>query len=290
MARPALVVKIDNADPAARPQQGLNQADVVYEEMVEGDVTRFAAVFHSTDAVNRVIPVRSARTTDVSLFTPLNHPLFAWSGANADFAKIIRNSAIVDVGHDALGREYKRDRNRRSSHDLYITTQELFAHAPAGAVPPPPLFSYRAAGEAVPATARAVTSAHVSFGPGRGSAPADWAWDAASGTWLRNQRGTPHVDETGQQVSAHNVVVQFVSYHDTGHRDTSGAIVYEADLVGEGAAWLLTDGKVIEGRWSKSSAEAVTQFTDGSGTPLELTPGRTWVELPWPDRANVTAA
>src|SRR5947208_4946338 len=111
LARPALVVKIDNADGSgsnsARPQMGLNQADVVYEEMVEGSVTRLAAVFHSGDS-DPVGPVRSARTTDIAVFSPLNRPLYAWSGANGDFAAIIRSSNLIDVGYDAQPDAYER--------------------------------------------------------------------------------------------------------------------------------------------------------------------------------------
>ncbi|HET9769741.1 MAG TPA: DUF3048 domain-containing protein, partial [Acidimicrobiia bacterium] len=85
--RPALVVKIDNA-PKARPQVGLNQADVVFEEGVEGGITRFAALFHSEES-KPVGPVRSARTTDIKLLSALRHPLFAYSGANATFQRYI---------------------------------------------------------------------------------------------------------------------------------------------------------------------------------------------------------
>src|SRR5438552_8624397 len=85
--RPALVVKIDNA-PKARPQAGLNQADIVVEEGVEGGITRFATIFHSGDA-DPVGPVRSARTSDIFIASALNHPLFAYSGTNADFEKLL---------------------------------------------------------------------------------------------------------------------------------------------------------------------------------------------------------
>jgi hypothetical protein len=288
LARPALVVKIDNAEPRARPQQGINEADVVYEEMVEGSVTRFAAVFHSTDAAGRVIPVRSARTTDIALFSPLNRPLFAWSGANRDFTGLIKASPIVDVGHDALGGEYGRDPNRSATHDLYITTQQLWSHTPAGSVPPPPLFSYRPFNAPAPATARSVNHVTIVFGGGAGSAPVDWWWDRPSGGWYRAQRGIADVDEHGVQVAPANVVIQFVTYHDTGYVDTSGATVYEADLVGEGTAWVLTGGRLLEGRWRKADAMSVTQLIDAAGQPLLLAPGRTWVELPWEGRAAVT--
>src|SRR5262245_47647704 len=153
-ARPALVVKIDNADGGrgntARPQLGLNEADVVYEEMVEGSVTRLAAVFQSTDA-DPIGPVRSARSTDVAVFSPLNRPLFAWSGANAGFAELIRQSPLVDVGYDAHSEMYTR-RNQTGHvgpHNLYSSTPALYSLTPPFSPPPSPLFSYRTADEAL---------------------------------------------------------------------------------------------------------------------------------------------
>src|SRR3954471_542802 len=156
LTRPALVVKIDNADGSgnnsARPQIGLNKADVVYEEMVEGSVTRLAAVFHSGDS-DPVGPVRSARTTDIAVFSPLNRPLYAWSGANGDFAALIRASNLIDVGYDAQPDAYQRrnETGHVAPHNLYSSTPALFALAPPDALPPSPLFPYRAAGEAMAA-------------------------------------------------------------------------------------------------------------------------------------------
>jgi len=283
LARPALVVKIDNADgfgSTARPQLGINQADIVYEEMVEGSVTRLAAIFHSQGS-DPVGPVRSARTTDVAVFSPLNRPLFAWSGANGAFAEIIRTSPLIDVGYDTAPDLYNRrsETGHVAPHNLYSSTSELFAQAPPDAKPPSPLFTYRAAGVVPPPTAPAVASAHLVFGDGGGSAPADWVWDAASAKFLRNQRGTPDVDENDVQVAAANVVVMLVSYHDTGFVDVTGTPVPEADLVGSGECWILTNGQLVAGTWSKPAPEAITTYTDAAGAPIGLTPGQTWVEL-----------
>jgi Protein of unknown function (DUF3048) N-terminal domain/Protein of unknown function (DUF3048) C-terminal domain len=294
LARPALVVKIDNADGSgtnsARPQIGLNQADVVYEEMVEGSVTRLAAVFHSGDS-DPVGPVRSARTTDIAVFTPLNTPLYAWSGANADFAAIIRGSALVDVGYDAHSEVYGRrnDNGHVAPHNLYSSTPELFALAPPDAKPPNPLFTYRTANEALNASAAPAGSAHLEFGGGAGSAPVDWGWDASTGAYLRSQKGSIDVDENGVQMTAQNVIISFVSYHDTGYVDPSGAPVPQGDLVGSGECWVLTNGMIIKGTWTKPSVSAITTYTDAAGAPIKLTPGRTWVELPPNGGASVSS-
>ncbi len=286
-ARPALVVKIDNAEGLARPQMGLNQADVVVEETVEGSVTRLAAIFHSTD-VDPVGPVRSARTTDIALATPLDNPLFAWSGANADFAAAIRAAALIDVGVDAAPGSYMRRGDRRAPANLYSSTSSLYAMAPPGAPPPPPLFLFRPDGAPLAAGATPVGALNVNYGAGPGSAPVDYLWDAAAGVYARSQRGTAHVDEAGVQVAPQNVVVQFVDYVDTGYVDVSGSAVPEANLVGEGPVWVLTAGHLIEGRWAKPTLEAVTQYLDASGSPIGLTPGRTWVALAPPGGATVT--
>jgi hypothetical protein len=280
-ARPALVVKIDNA-PNGRPQVGLNQADVVFEEGVEGGITRLAAVFHS-QLPESVGPVRSARTTDILVASPLNHPLFAWSGSNADFVKLIRQAPLTDVGVDAKGGPYRRDSKRPAPYNLFADPKGLFDGVQGQA--PPALFTYRAEGEA--STGDPAASAHLEW-KDKVVTLVDWAWDAGAGAWKRTENNTPHVDAAGTQVTAKNVVIQFATYHDTGYRDRSNTMVPEADLVGEGDAWLLADGKVVKGHWKKAGAGDVTQYTDANGAPFKLTPGQTWVELPQPGKATVS--
>jgi Protein of unknown function (DUF3048) N-terminal domain/Protein of unknown function (DUF3048) C-terminal domain len=280
--RPALVVKIDNADGggkgnSARPQSGLNAADVVYEEMVEGSVTRFGAIFQSGDA-DPVGPIRSARLTDIDVFTPLT-PLFAWSGGNPTVSGAIRGSKLVDIGFDAASQAYNRRSGKVAPHNLYSSTPSLYGVAPAGGAAPPPLFQYRPAGQAPPAGGRPAGNVHLAFRDGPAGAPVDWRWDAGSGTFLRSQRGTPDVDEGGQQINPVNVLVQLTPYHFNGDADVAGNPVPQADLVGSGACHLLSAGVIVDCTWSKASAEAVTTYADAAGAPLRLTPGRTWVEL-----------
>lgn len=285
--RPALVVKIDNADPAARPQLGLNQADVVYEERVEGSVTRFAAVFQSTQS-DPVGPVRSARLTDVPIISALSRPLFAWSGGNAGVIRAIRDAPVVDVGPTVLPNAYVRRGvgGKRAPHNLYTSTSQLWAHRPEGSGPPNPIFTYRSGSDGKGAGARGVRDVHVDFGV-RNGAPVDWRWDANREGFARWQRGTPHRDEHGLQIAPRNVIVQFVEYHRNGDADVSGAPVYQAALVGSGACWVLTDGYLVEGTWSKASNDAPTTYTDAKGDPIRLNPGRTWVELSAPGGARV---
>jgi hypothetical protein len=284
--RPALIVKIDNA-PRARPQAGINQADVVIEEAVEGGVTRFATIFHSSDA-DSVGPVRSARSTDILIAGALNRPLFAYSGANTVFQRQLAGSPLVDVGVDRFPGDYRRQAGRPAPYNLFSGTAPLFSHTPPGAGPPPALFPFRPAGR--PASGAGAAPAGGVSVEYRGNivTAVQYAWDQASGTWRRSQDGRPHVDAAGAQVAPKNVVVQFVRYRDTGLRDRSGAVVPEGEIQGEGEAWVLTDGKIVRGRWRKPTAQAVTQYVDGAGAPVPLTPGQTWVELPSPGQARLT--
>ncbi len=281
-ARPALVVKIDNA-PKGRPQSGINQADVVIVEKVEGHITRLFAIFQTNDA-DPVGPVRSARSTDIALVAPLNRPLFAYAGTNAAFQALIDAAPLVNLSPNKAAGDYNRRADKPQTYNLYSKTSALFARAAPDAKAPPALFTYRGAGEAGVGDAAAGLQVEYQFG-GRAT-KVDYAWDAGSGTWKRSQDGTPFNDEAGVQAAPKNVVVQFVTYKDTGQRDRSGAVVDEAQLSGTGDAWIFTDGKVTKGKWSKPTAEAVTAYTDAAGKPVGLTPGVTWVELPPPGAAQ----
>lgn len=278
--RPAMIVKIDNA-PKGRPQAGINQADIVVEEGVEGGITRLAVVFHSQDT-EEVGPVRSARTTDILIASALNKPLFAWSGSNADFVKLVRAAPLVDVGVDVKGGAYNRKSGRENPYNLFASFSKLYEGVQGAA--PAPLFTFRAEGEA--SAGEPAAGAHLQW-KDKVQTLVDWKWDAAAGVYTRTQNGTAHVDSTGAPVMAKNVLIQLTTYHDTGYRDRSNTLVPEADLVGEGEAMLLSDGKVVKGRWKKADPNAITVFTDGAGAPLKLTPGQTWLELPKPGDASV---
>ena len=284
--RPVLVVKIDNA-PKARPQIGLNQADVVFEEGVEGGITRFAALFHSEES-KPVGPVRSARSTDIKIVSAFHHPLFAYSGANALFQQYVAEAPLVDVGVDKYPDRYHRDNGRSSPYNLFSDTETLLDLAPDGSVPPPALFAFRSPGAAPSGPgAHAVTHARVWWRASK-MTEAIWDWDALAKGWRRTQNGETHVDAAGRQVTPANVIVQFVSYHDTGLVDSSGTSVPEADVVGEGDAWVLTGGMLIPCHWSKPSNTELTRYTDATGAEVKLARGKTWVELVPPNQGEAS--
>lgn len=267
-SRAALVVKIDNGPPA-RPQSGLNQADIVYEENVE-QITRFAAVYHS-EAPDPVGPIRSGRTQDIELLGSLNRPLFAWSGGNAVVTAQVRRSDLRDVGALSVYGPggYFRSSSRRAPHNLYASAVRLMALAPDDAGPPAPQFVYRRQGER--SGGDLVGSVRLSMDGVR----VEWTWDATTSLFLRSQGGAPHVGSEGERLSAANVVVLFVPYR------ASAADVRspEAVTLGSGTAWVLSDGRWVEGTWARQDRLQPIALTDSAGDDMTLTPGRTWVQL-----------
>jgi hypothetical protein len=286
--RAALGVKLDDTE-RGRPQTGLAQADVVFEEMVEGGLTRLLAVYQSQDP-DTVGPVRSARSTDLFILAELGKPLFAWSGANPTFAAAVEAADLLDVGVGAVPDAYRRDPDRPAPYNLYAAPAQLrtaVADDDAASVPPPQLFTYRDEGAPLSGPGVEPATAFRSTGAGGLSTRIAWDWDAGSATWLRSQDGTPHVDRDGRRIGVANVIVRFTPYRDSGVRDSVGAVVPEADAVGEGDAWLLSDGQLQRGRWSKPSADAPTTYVDSEGAPLRLAPGQTWVEVLPPGSGEV---
>ena len=265
--RPAAVVKIDNGS-AALPHQGLNAADIVIEEEVEGGVTRFAAVFHSTSTI--VGPVRSGRTTDIGLVGGLGTPLLMYSGANRITEGLLRNfSDIQNRSFESAPSGYWRENGRSAPSNLFSDTAPHWASATGG--PPPTQFHFRGADES--AEGESVTEFSVSYP----ASTARWEWDGER--WLRWQRGTEHMLVSGEQVDAVNVVVIEAERIATGMVDSSGGAVPEFFFVGTGNATVFTDGKRIDGTWTKPSINSVPTLTLSQGDPIELTPGRTWMQL-----------
>lgn len=272
LARPAVMVKIESS-PAARPQAGLDKADVVFEEIAEGGATRFLAVFHSADS--DAGPIRSVRPTDPAILSPFGG-VIAYSGGIPRFVAAVRAAPVTAIDEDHAGRAFRRRTDKVSPHNLYGMTDAIRGLAGPGSKPPPQFATFLARGQVFqPPGATAVSGADVVVG----SVPVGYTWDGASGTWKRTTNGTAHLVEGGAQVAPTTVIVQFVSYLPTGEVDTAGSPVLEGKVTGTGDAVILAGGKSVAARWSKPSATSMTTFTDRTGAPIAIPAGRTWVEL-----------
>ena len=271
ITRPAFLVKIDN-HRLARPQWGINQADVVFEELVEGNITRFAAIFHSRNVAD-IGPVRSARTGDFDLLRNLNTPLFGNSGGNPTVMRLLNEVDMVLVGDTNVGRAaYRRNGDRKAPHNLLTSTGDIYAAADGRGGTPPQMFSYRDPNEALPLSAQPLDAVEIDYG----GYQVTYQWDEVLQGWARSQQGTEHVDYDGVQVAPENVIIQFVNYG----QSVAYAGSPEVKVLGRGEAWVLTAGQIIEATWNRPTEADLTEFRDADGATIELTPGRTWVALP----------
>ncbi len=282
--RPALVVKIDNYAAKSYPQHGIGAADIVICEGVEGGITRLAAIFHSKDAPV-VGPVRSARSSDLHFAVPLGRALFAYSGTNGNFQKLIAESPVIDLSPNKLPSAYSRNASRSAPYNLFSATPKFYAAAPSVATAAKALFRMADANTSAEGTPVAKLDVFWKMPDRATRTDAAWTWSGAKAS--RVQAGQATTDANGPAVAPRNIVVLFVEYVDTGERDQSKSIVPEAKLEGSGQAWVIRDGKLVKGTWTKASNDAPIALRDDEGRSIDLLPGQTWVEMPAPGNATV---
>jgi Protein of unknown function (DUF3048) N-terminal domain/Protein of unknown function (DUF3048) C-terminal domain len=270
-SRPALAIKVENA-PEARPQTGLDDADIVYEEPVEGGYTRFIAVFQCAEAP-QVGPVRSGRMTDPDVLVQFGRPALGYAGGVKAVKDSIARAGLIDVNYVAAAQAYTRDDSRAAPHNLYTSTRALWKAARSRDGAPAPVFKYD---DELPQKAKRVSQAHLPF-----SSVSDvyWAWSRKRSAWLRSHGTTPHETTDGGRVSATNVVVLQVEVRPGHILDAAGNPSPVVTLTGSGRAYVLRDGRMVLGRWQRPTLSEVTRLVTEDGSPIALAPGRTWVEL-----------
>ena len=270
--RVALAVKIDNVGDA-RPQAGLDHADIVIEETVEGGLTRLMAIFQC-DSANTVGPIRSARTSDGDILRLLNGAVLGYSGSNNSVgASLAANSGAELVSWDHTPQYFHVDSGRPAVHNVMGSTKTLLAAGLARnkkLKAPRRIFVYgkaKVAGSPIKDAAMTWSS----------SASASWHW--VGHAWARTQNGSPDVLTDGHRVTARNVVIMSITTANTGLHDVLGHASPDDVVTGHGKVWVLRDGHVLRGTWSRPTRAAKMVLKDKQGRVLPLTPGNTWVEL-----------
>lgn len=268
--RPVLAVKFDNAT-AALPPDGLDAADIVFEEEVEGGLTRFLALFHSQDP-KQVGPVRSAREVDADLLPPYQAAL-AMSGAANVVDRLMARAGITVLEDDDHMDAYFRAPDRIAPHDLLTKTEPLWKAADESAPPEDAVFTFD---EETPEDGRPTGHARVDFSP---NANAEWTWNAKRDHWERLQNQTPHVTADGDTITADNVIFMRIKTSPGDRTDSAGNPTVAMDVIGRGNAVVLRDGQRFRAKWAKASPEDHIEWLDSSGSPVVLLPGQTWIEL-----------
>lgn len=290
--RRPILVQIGNSNPE-RPQFGLAQADLVFETLAEGGITRFSAIYLCQDAAE-IAGVRSGRLIDLQL-VPIFHAIFMHVGASAPVQAMFEASPLI--GPNSL--DYFRNHpgyvqypeRRRAPFDVFTSTDLAWAGARQQgiAIPgePPPTLNVNASSLAGGAALASITIQHHS------SYWVRWKWDEAAGLWTRhitsdtNPNGDePHVDAaTGRPLTAVNVVIIRAPHRQTDIiEDSGGSRSIEVELIGSGEAMFLRDGQMYTGAWSRANLTDWFTLTMKEGAAFTFSPGNSYIHFLQPDK------
>ncbi|MET8686950.1 DUF3048 domain-containing protein [Streptomyces sp. NPDC004732] len=262
-----LAVKVDNVAPA-RPQTGLDAADVVYAEQVEAGLSRLMAVFASR-LPPVVGPVRSARETDLELLRQFDRPALAFSGAQSKLLPLIADAPLraLPPGKAPAG-AYYRGGGKPAPHNLLVRPDALKVNPRPGALADAGFrFGPRPEG-GTPQTTRTVRFPAARF---------TFTWVEYEGRWRIAMDGERARTSGGKELSASTVVVQYVKVRPSRFHDRSGSVSPFTETVGQGSASVLRDGRAYKARWKRPSAESGTEFTTADGRQLPFAKGQVWV-------------
>ncbi|MFK0155866.1 DUF3048 domain-containing protein [Streptomyces sp. NPDC090499] len=262
-----LAVKIDNV-AAARPQTGLESADVVYAEQVEGGLSRLMAVY-AAKLPEVVGPVRSARESDLELLRQFARPTLAFSGAQKKLLPLIGRAPLRPESPAEASGAYHRGSGRPAPHNLYLRPAEVMPDGAPGRAALTTGFRHGPA----PAGGTVTASRTVRYPAARFT----FTWSGDRNRWLVSMDGTPATTTTGNRLVAATVVVQHVRVRPSAYHDVLGNNTPFTVTVGSGKAEVLRDGRSFEATWSRPDATGGTTFTNADGSPVNFADGQVWV-------------
>lgn len=279
LANPSLAAKVDNHEEA-RPQYGLQFADIVFEELVEGGLTRYVAIWQSNIPV-QIGPVRSIRPMDPDIISPFGG-IVAYSGGQQRFVQMMIDTPVYNIidGSEAAEGVLYRTSDKDAPHNVGVAAQTIIAaHLDMG--PPPQMFAYSSSVETSSAVRDGSPGASVDVIFSDERYPT-WVYNAETSSYLRYQEASvADMDSDGGQIAATNVVVMMVDL------DWQYTPVPRTIMVDSGEAWVSTGGKTIHATWSKDARESRIRLTDDFGMTVRLAPGNTWIEMPPRDDGSV---
>lgn len=271
---PVLVVKIDDTTEA-HPQIGLEDADVVYIEEVEGGLTRLAAVF-SSKIPQKIGPVRSARISDVDLFAQYGHIGFAYSGVQQKMRPVIKAANLQDLGAENHSSTiYTNDTSRTPPYAMVLRADLLMQFVKDNKLSLDISKNMGWNFGDPPQGGTAISSVHLSW-------PAnsyDAKWSPKEGRWLLDHSHSADLSASGVQLGPKTLVIQSVSISDSIYKDKVGGITPFSATVGSGTGYILRDGKCFAAKWSRPNATSGTRWTTSDGKQLAFEKGQIWVAL-----------
>jgi hypothetical protein len=304
-ARRPLGIMVENSLDA-RPQSGLTSADIVYEAVAEGGITRFLTIFYCQDA-KIVGPVRSARIYFVRLLQGYGEfPLYAHVGGANTPGPADALGEIGDLGWNNYNdlnqfgvpfpnywRDYDRLPGVVTEHTMYTDTTKLWAYSAKRKLTEVDEDGVKWDKSFTPWTfaddaKKKGTVAKISYGFWDASASTygvQWNYDAETNSYKRVNGGKPHLDKnTGKQITSKNVIVMFATEKPANDGYEGGHLLY--GVIGSGDAIIFQNGEASKGTWSKKTAEDPVTFSV-KGEEVEMVRGQVWVSV-LPDDNKVT--
>lgn len=275
-----LAIMVENL-VTTRPQSGLNKANVVYEAFAEGGITRFLAIYATSDPIIEIGPVRSARDYFLDWVSEYN-AFYAHAGGSPSSLRLIKEYKLLDLDQISGDHPYFwRDQSRATApeHTLF-TSSELLTYALRDKEIPdegdfePWLFKEEAPLSERPEEPKKITIDFSTF-----SYKVEYDYNRENNYYLRINGGEPHLDfKTQEQLFAKNVIVQYVKTRLT------DPLRLAMETIGEGGALIFQDGEMINGTWKKDNREERTRFYDSDGNEIRFNPGPIWIEVVPTDR------
>ena len=271
---PILAVKIDDTAPA-HPQAGLEDADIVYIEQVEGGLTRLAAIFSSK--IPEVIgPVRSARISDIEILEQFGKVAFAYSGAQTKLLPVIASANVINLGAQRQSPQiYTTDPLRRAPTAMMLQAQKLMANVAKAQLPVATSKPIGWIFGEKPETGTAISSVKVSWPANSYTA----TWSDEEKRWLLSHRDSPNLSSSGVHLGPTTFVIQLISITDSIYRDKVGGVTPYSETVGTGKGFVLRDGLAIAANWSRPSGDQGTTWTTLAGDEIKFAAGQVWIAL-----------
>lgn len=294
-ARRGINARIDNAI-SARPHYGTSEADMIFELLVEGNITRYSAIFHSKDP-GTIGSIRSARFSD-RYITPMIRGAVVYSGATIEEAEAIRNDAAAGAYYDMnatyVNAGYYRVSFRPNPYNMFTSSDAVrtaLNGLPGGgsAVSIPRWDFLKRADHAATAGGFGTSSTASTLTiPYRAGATVRYDYDGATRTYARYQDSGGmrlEVDAAnGVAIAARNIVVIHTDIWQTNViEDIFNSRGLDMNLVGEGAASIFRDGRRLDGRWARAGIYEAFHFYTNAGERVYLSPGQTWVHPVYKD-------
>ena len=267
---PIIVVKIDDT-PDAHPQVGVDKADLVYIEQVEGGLVRLAAIF-STEIPDAIGPVRSARISDIDLMAQFGKVAFFYSGAQSKFLPVIKAANLFDIGAEHESPKlYSRDPNRSAPYDMILSGAEAKQRISELDVAKASNIAWSFG--KLTNEGKKISAVKVKWPASNYSA----TWNGKS--WDLSQNGEPDFTSDGVRLSPSTFIIQNVVITDSIYKDKLGGITPLSVTVGEGTGWVLRDGIAIKATWNRPDSTSGTTWSDEKGQEIKFAAGQIWIAL-----------